>query len=211
MFQRSQKADVSVFHVWCWGILPWNCEICASQTTAEICTQSKGRGRREVRNTLICFDQNVFRSMRHLTMRPDFLKRRLNIRLKNNMFIDNAVVSSHLGAQATTTTATTTPSIFNCTCVTLFVVNLRLRRKISWCDVLKRTWAYNHEFSFLFFWTWIKSLTIQLQHPRKIAYIWQIKRVQNNAIKFERTQIHFLAPFSLPSLSSLSIGAVVVA
>ena len=67
---------------------------------------------------------------------------------------------------------------------------------------LKRTWAYNHEFSFLL-WTWIKSLTIQLQHPRKIAYIWQIKRVQNNAIKFERTQIHFLATFSLPSLSSL--------
>ena len=51
-----------------------------------------------MRNTLICFDQNVFRSMRYLTMRPDFLKRRLNIRLKNNMFIDNAVVSSHLGA-----------------------------------------------------------------------------------------------------------------
>ena len=31
-------------------------------------------------------------------MRPNFLKRRLNIRLKNNMFIDNAGVSSHLGA-----------------------------------------------------------------------------------------------------------------
>ena len=71
---------------------------------------------------------------------------------------------------------------------------------------MQATWAYNHEFSFLCFWTWIKSLTIQLQHPRKIAYIWQIKRVQNNAIKFERTQIHFLATFSLPSLYSLSIG-----
>ena len=72
----------------------WNLR--KSNNCRDICTESKGRGRREVRNLLICFDQNVFRSMRHLTMRPDFLKPRLNIRLKNNMFIDNAVISSHL-------------------------------------------------------------------------------------------------------------------
>ena len=47
----------------------------------------------------------------------------------------------------------------------------------------------------------IKSLRIQLQE--KVACIWHIERVQIDAIKFERTQIHFLATFSLPSSSSL--------
>ena len=37
----------------------------------------------------------------------------------------------------------------------------------------------------------------------KVAYIWHIERVQIDAIKFERTQIHFLPTFSLPSSSSL--------
>ena len=39
--------------------------------------------------------------------------------------------------------------------------------------------------------------------PGKVARIWHIERVQLDAIKFERTQIHFLATFSLPSSSSL--------
>ena len=51
------------------------------------------------------------------------------------------------------------------------------------------------------FWTWIKSLRIQ--HQEKVAYIWHIERVQIDANKFEKTQIHFLATFSLPSSSSL--------
>ena len=37
----------------------------------------------------------------------------------------------------------------------------------------------------------------------KVAWIWHIERVQIDAIKFERTQIHFLLMFSLPSLLSL--------
>ena len=39
--------------------------------------------------------------------------------------------------------------------------------------------------------------------PGEVACIWHIERVQIDAIKFERTQIHFLATFSLPSSSSL--------
>ena len=36
--------------------------------------------------------------------------------------------------------------------------------------------------------------------PGKVAYIWQIERVQIDAIKFERTQIQFLVMFLLSSL-----------
>ena len=39
------------------------------------------------------------------------------------------------------------------------------------------------------FWTWIKSLRIQLQE--KSPCIWHIERVQIDAIKFERTQTQF--------------------
>ena len=37
----------------------------------------------------------------------------------------------------------------------------------------------------------------------KVACIWHIEWVQIDAIKFERTQVHFLSTFSLPSSSSL--------
>ena len=47
-------------------------------------------------------------------------------------------------------------------------------------------------------WTWTKPLRIQLQET-EVAYIWIIERFQIDAIKFERTQIHFLVMFSLPS------------
>ena len=39
-------------------------------------------------------------------------------------------------------------------------------------------------------WTWTKPLRTQL-HWRKVAYIWIIEQFQIDAIKFERTQIHF--------------------
>ena len=41
-------------------------------------------------------------------------------------------------------------------------------------------------------WTWINPLRIQL-HWRKVAYIWIVERLQIDAIKFERTQIHFFS------------------
>ena len=44
----------------------------------------------------------------------------------------------------------------------------------------------------------LKNLT-----PGKVACIWHFERVQIDAIKFERTQIHFLPAFLLPSSSSL--------
>ena len=45
------------------------------------------------------------------------------------------------------------------------------------------------EFSFLFL-----NLNKILKNwtPGKVAYIWHIEQVQLDAIKFERTQIHFL-------------------
>ena len=49
---------------------------------------------------------------------------------------------------------------------------------------------------FFFFWTLIRSLRIQLH--KKIAYFWQIKRVQIDAKKFERTQIHFFIDLFAP-------------
>ena len=36
--------------------------------------------------------------------------------------------------------------------------------------------------------------------PGKVAYIWRIERFQIDAIKFERTQIHFSVMFLLLSL-----------
>ena len=41
----------------------------------------------------------------------------------------------------------------------------------------------------------LKNLT-----PGKVAYIWRIERFQIDAIKFERTQIHFSMMFLLSSL-----------
>ena len=44
------------------------------------------------------------------------------------------------------------------------------------------------------------SLFEKYLNPGKVAYIWQIERVQIDAIKFERTQIHFSVMFLLLSL-----------
>ena len=54
------------------------------------------------------------------------------------------------------------------------------------------------DFSFLYL-----NMDKALKHstPGKVAYIWQIERFQIDAIKFERTQIHILAMFPLPSSS----------
>ena len=49
-------------------------------------------------------------------------------------------------------------------------------------------WTYDKEFSFLFL-NLIKIL--KNSTPGKVACIWHIERVQIEAIKFERTQIHF--------------------
>jgi len=64
----------------------------------------------------------------------------------------------------------------------------RLRLETSQCDVLWRTWTYENKFSVLYLNMdkANKNLT-----PGKVAYIWQIKRFQIDAIKFERTEIHF--------------------
>ena len=67
--------------------------------------------------------------------------------------------------------------------------------------VLWRTWTYDDdEFSFLFL---NLNKILKNSTPGKVACIWHIERVQIDAIKFERTQIHFLPTFSLPSSSSL--------
>ena len=92
-----------------------------------------------------------------------------------------------------------------CTCITCFSTFLWCPlydfdvKPSSACDVLWRTWTYGDKFSFL--------LVLKLDKvrenwtPEEIACIWQIERVQMDAIKFGRTQIHFLATFSLPSSS----------
>ena len=76
----------------------------------------------------------------------------------------------------------------------------RLRREASLCDVSWRTWKYEDKFSFRYLNMdkALKNLT-----PGKVAYICRIKRFQIDAIKIERTQIHFLVMFSLPSSSSM--------
>ena len=61
-------------------------------------------------------------------------------------------------------------------------------------------WKYDDKFSFLYLNIdkALKNLT-----PGKVAYIRRIKRFQIDAIKIERTQIHFLVMFSLPLSSSM--------
>ena len=58
---------------------------------------------------------------------------------------------------------------------------------IHFCDV-HCTWTYYDEFPFIFL-----SLNKILKNstPGKVACIWHIERIQIDAIKFERTQIHF--------------------
>ena len=53
------------------------------------------------------------------------------------------------------------------------------------------------QFSFLYF-----SMDKGLKNstPGEVTYIWQIERFQIDAIKFERTQIHFSMMFLLSSL-----------
>ena len=64
----------------------------------------------------------------------------------------------------------------------------RLRRETSLFDVLWRTWTYDDEFSNLFL---NLNKILKNSTPGKVACIWHIERVQIDAIKFERTQIHF--------------------
>ena len=68
--------------------------------------------------------------------------------------------------------------------------NARLRREISQCDVLWRTWTYDDKFSFLYL---NVDKAINNSSPGKVAYIWRIERFQIDAIKFKRTQIHFFS------------------
>ena len=57
--------------------------------------------------------------------------------------------------------------------------------------VLWRTWTYDDdEFSFLFL---NLNKILKNSTPGKVACIWHIERVQIDAIKFERTQIHFFS------------------
>ena len=67
------------------------------------------------------------------------------------------------------------------------------------CDVLWRTGAYHDKFSSLFL---NLDKVLKNQTPGVIAFIWQIESVEIDAIKFERTQIHFLGDVSMPSPSS---------
>ena len=90
-----------------------------------------------------------------------------------------------------------------CTCTALFSVflwrPLHDYEKTSWFDVLWRTWTYDDEFSFLHL---NLNRILKNSTPGKVACIWHIERVQMDAIKFEKTQIHFLATFLLPPSSS---------
>jgi len=56
------------------------------------------------------------------------------------------------------------------------------------------------EFSFIFL---NLNKILKNSTPGKVPCFWHIERVQIDAIKFERTEIHFLPTFSLPSSSSL--------
>ena len=78
----------------------------------------------------------------------------------------------------------------------------RIRRETSQYDVLWRTWTYYEKISlsYLNMNKALKNLT-----PGKVAYIWGIERFQIDAVKFERTQIHFLVMFSQPSSSLLKV------
>ena len=77
----------------------------------------------------------------------------------------------------------------------------RLRSETSYTfDALWRTWTYDDELSFPF-----SNLNkiLKNSNPGKCTCIWLIERVQIETIMFERTKIHFLSTFSLPSSSSL--------
>ena len=53
-------------------------------------------------------------------------------------------------------------------------------------------WTYDDKFSFLFL---NLNKTLKNSTPGNVACIWHIERVQIDAIKFERTQIHFFSDF----------------
>ena len=82
----------------------------------------------------------------------------------------------------------------------------RLRRETSQFAVLRWTWTYDDEFSFLFL---NLNKILKNSNPGKVACFWYIERVQIEGIKFERTQIHFFyrrfhCHCRRPCLSSLS-------
>ena len=66
----------------------------------------------------------------------------------------------------------------------------RLRRETSQCDVLWKTWTYHDNFSLLYL-----NMDNALKNSTlgKVAYHLRIERFQIDAIKFERTQIHFFS------------------
>ena len=64
----------------------------------------------------------------------------------------------------------------------------RLRRQNSQCDVSWRTWTYYVNFSLRYL---NMDKALKNSTPGKVAYIRRIERFQIDAIKFERTQIHF--------------------
>jgi len=80
---------------------------------------------------------------------------------------------------------------------------LQIATGITKCDdyneLRQYTWTYDDEFSFLFL---NLNKILENSTPGKVVCIWHIERVQIDAIKFERTQIHFLQTFLLPSSSS---------
>ena len=113
----------------------------------------------------------------------------------------------------TTTSTTTTPKNVwfseqnNCSAhASRFLVYIsltstaRLQLETSQCDVLWRTWTYDDKCSFLYL-----NVDKALKNSTlgKVLYISRIERFQIDAIKFERTQIHFLMMFSLLSSSLL--------
>ena len=82
-----------------------------------------------------------------------------------------------------------------CTCITLFSTFLwrplhDYDMKPPECDVLWRTWTYDDRLSLLYF-----NMDNALKNSTlgKVANIWRIERFQVDAIKFERTQIHFFS------------------
>ena len=111
-----------------------------------------------------------------------------------------------------TTTTTTSKNVWfseqnNCSAhASRFLVYIsltstaRLQLETSQCDVLWRTWTYDDKCSFLYL-----NVDKALRNSTlgKVLYISRIERFQIDAIKFERTQIHFLMMFSLLSSSLL--------
>ena len=94
-----------------------------------------------------------------------------------------------------------------CTCITLF--STFLWRPLHAYDVKPPNATFrggrghmktNFPFSI---WTWIKSLTFQLQE--KSPTFAELSGSKIDALKTERTQTHFLVMFSLPSSSSSSM------